>query len=357
MIVRRDVFDETHRPQRLLHRDRETTRLLAALDPGDDGTHRGHAVLSGPPGVGKTVLAKQCCDRLRERRGTSDAHVRCLGAEPGTIYRRAIAAFPNGPASVEQNKPVEVVADDLQRLVAAADPGAVVVLDEADDIDPTAVDVLTNVRGLSVVVICHSHEDLFNRISPAARERLQAGTTLEIDRYGVSELGDILERRAEVGLRAGVWTRGQLETIADAQAGVARRGIQSLRAAAEVAADAGHDRIQEADIERGYQRARSDIRAANLDSLPFKYQYCYALVRAFGPITSQALYERYFEFAETAWRDRLDTAPSTKRTVRGHLTKLREYDLIETHGGEHRPVEPSLEATYEFPCLRPTTRK
>jgi cell division control protein 6 len=351
MIVRREIFDEDHRPQRLLHRESETQLLLEALDPGDDGARRGHAVLSGPSGVGKTVLSKQCCERLRERRGTIDAHVRCLGAEPGTIYRRAIGGFQMGLDDVDQNEAVADVIALLQEVAADATPGAVVVLDEADDIKTEAVETLSSLRGLSVVVICHNPNDWFNRLPPDVRDRFKAGTEIALDRYGGAELGDILERRAEAGLRAGTWNRDQLEFIADHQAGVARDAIQSLRAAAEVAGERGHDTIHESDIERGFERAKRDIREGNIKSLPVTHLLLYEIVRQASEIGATDLHSVYDRVAEEA----LYNTPKQsvgKRARRNQIQKLVDYDLVD-YKGENQdrvywPTERELTSPVDF---------
>lgn len=343
MIVRRDVFDEDHRPQRLLHRESETTLLLEALDPGEDGSHRGHAVLSGSSGVGKTVLSKQCVERLRGRRGTIDAHVRCLDVAPGTIYRRTVESFQRGPDDVPRTEPVDDVLAMLERIVADADPAGVVILDEADDIVQEAVDTLSSMAGLSVVVICHDPDAWFSRLGPGVRDRFTAGTHIDLDRYSVNELADILERRAEAGLRRDIWTRAQLEAIADHQAGVARDAIQSLRAAAEVAHQRGHDEIRETDLERGYERAKRDIREANVRSLPFAYQFLYELVRIYGPVSSSKLYNLADKHQDIVWADRPARPPSTNRARRNQLSKLRSYDLLETENNVHKACNESIE--------------
>ncbi|QLD84600.1 AAA family ATPase [Natronomonas halophila] len=354
MIVRRDVFDEDHRPTRLLHRESETDLLLEALDPGTDGSHRGHAVLSGSSGVGKTVLSKQCVERLRERRGTIDAHVRCLDVAPGSIYRRTIESFQRGPDDVPRTEPVADVLAMLEEIVADADPAGVVILDEADDIARDAVDTLSSMAGLSVVVICHEPERWFSRLDPGVRDRFTAGTHIPLDRFSVSELADILQRRAEAGLRRDAWSRAQLEAIADHQAGVARDAIQSLRAAAEVADERGHDEIHDADIERGYELAKRDIRKANIRSLPFAYQFLYELIRVYGPVSSSRLYDLADAHQDDVWNERPSRPPSTNRTRRNQLAKLREYDLIETQNNVHEACDSSIEPSVEIRLSKKT---
>jgi cell division control protein 6 len=198
------------------------------------------------------------------------------------------------------------------------------------------------------VVICHEPERWFSRLDPGVRDRFRAGTQIDLDRYSVSELADILERRAEAGLRRDVWMRAQLEAIADERAGVARDAIQSLRAAAEIAEERGHDTIRASDIERGYKRADRDIRLANVGSLPFAYQFIYELVRAFGPISSSKLYDLADEHQDAVWDGRPSRPPSTNRARRKQLAKLREYDLIRTENNVHEACDESIEPSTDI---------
>jgi Cdc6-like AAA superfamily ATPase len=342
MLLRPEVFDDDHLPQRLLHREPETKQLLRALDPGPDGSARGHALISGASGVGKTVLTRYCCRRIRRERSIDTAYVRCLGATTGIVLRETVEDLRYGSDDLAHNTPTEDVIDELHSAVRDT---AVVILDEADDVDDRAVELLSDVRGVSIVMICHEPERWYSAADPEVRDRLQAGTEIILDRYGVSELADILERRAEVGLERGAVRREQLEQIADDVAGVARNGIQSLRAAAELATERGHETIETVDIEDGYERARQAIREANLRSLPVGHLVLYEIVRQAGEIEGDTLHQQYENIADETFRG-TGHRPVGRRARRDKLQKLVAYDLIAYEGNNqnrrYRPADPDL---------------
>lgn len=123
--------------------------------------------------------------------------------------------------------------------------------------------------------------------------------------------------RARQGLRPGVVERAQLETIADRVAGVARFGIQSLRAADEIADERDHTAI------------RSPATAVSLGS------------------TSRT--------ATTGWVTRSTTATTERRSGsarRKKLKKLRAYDLIDWEGDgaarEYWVCDESLSSSIDF---------
>ena len=339
MITRPDVFDDEHLPRHLLHREGAVETLTRAWAPVRHGDRADDVLLHGPSGVGKTALARHTLQRL----DVHTAHVRCLGQTTGDILRGVLADLPG--ADPVGNEPLEDL--DLQLRERVDDP-VVVVLDEADGLPATdALPRLLDVPLLSVVVICHNPDDWLARVDDRVRRRL-AGHELGLDRYGVDELADILEARARLGLPPSSVSREHLEAIADEVAGVAREGIQSLRAAAELAGERGHSQIREPDVDDAYERARRWIRESNLQSLPIHHHVIYELIRQWGPLGGGALHERYDEIAAAALAD-VDRTPLSERARRNKLDKLIAYDLVAAEGQgphrEYRVVDERLRST------------
>jgi Cdc6-like AAA superfamily ATPase len=154
---------------------------------------------------------------------------------------------------------------------------------------------------------------------------------IQLRRYGTEELADILEARANQGLGKDFVTRDQVRSIANHVAGVARFGIQSLYAAAELAVERSHETIRPTDIDNSYDRALHRIRQSNLNSFPLHHHVLYELIRTAGDITASDLHERYENAAERLYVGYPQT-PIGKRSRRNKLTKLRECDLIEHEG-------------------------
>lgn len=105
----------------------------------------------------------------------------------------------------------------------------------------------------------------------------------------MAELADILERRARQGLQRDAVRRPVLELIADTAAGVARVGIQTLRAAAEIATGREAHPIPAAIIPEAHELAEQRIRKENLRSLLVHHHILYALVSEAGQISPRDL--------------------------------------------------------------------
>ena len=331
MITDSHVFEAGHQPRQLLHRESTVGTVLRRLRPtAQHGC--GDVLLAGPSGVGKTVLATHCCQRLRGQRGIDTAHVQTLGTSPAGIVRDVLQQLP-GPDPAT-NTPA---ADLNTMLYDRVDEPTVVVLDEGDDLPGSdALQRLFDVAAIGVVVICHDPDAWLASADRRVRDRL-GSTTVGLDRYTVDELADILEARARVGLEPGSVTRRQLEAIADQVAGVARAGIQTLRAAAQESARRGCGQVRDEVLERAHELAQRHIREQRLASLPLHHQIIYEIIRDAGEIRAQAFHDRYDTMSDDVYQG-VPKTPIAKGSRRRKCRKLVEYGLIEW-AGENRNRE------------------
>ena len=91
MIIDPRVFEDVYLPRELMHRESEVGQLSRAFQPAVSGSAPHNALISGPSGVGKTVLARHTLDRLEKRAPVSHAHIRSLGKSTGAILRKALS--------------------------------------------------------------------------------------------------------------------------------------------------------------------------------------------------------------------------------------------------------------------------
>lgn len=328
MITDRRVFDEDFVPRQLQHRGDEMSVLAWAFHPAARRDPARNVLVHGPSGVGKTVLVRHALERLREGADVPTAFVECMGRSTAAILREILDDLG---VDVAANTPT---ADLEVQLRERVDRPTIVVLDEADGLPELDVlRYLVEADDVAIVPICHDAPDWLARTDDVVRQEFSGPSSRELplSRYSVNELANILEARAENGLRHDAVDREQLETIADRVAGVARFGIQSLRAAAEIAAEREHTAIRSPDVRDSFERARRRIRAANLDSLPFHHHVLYEIIRRGEVMTSPEIHERYEAIADDVYRGR-DQTPIGERSRRNKLQKLRDYDLIDWDG-------------------------
>jgi len=343
MIVDEHVFDDEYLPERLPHRDAEVEVLANAFEPALAGDRPDDVLIYGPHGVGKTVLARHTFDRLQERVDIDWAHIRAMGKSAAGIIRATLQALGEDPA---RTTPQEDLCLQLRERV---DQPAIVVVDEGDDLPTDALSRLADVPLLAFVPIVHQPEDLLSSIDDDRVRHRLVGRELELDRYSVSELAEILEPRARHGLREAV-DETYLASIANHVSGVARKGIQTLRAAGSIAADRQCP-VEAVEVDVAYQRAMHWIRESNLQSLPFHHHVLYELIRTGSGIEPDELHRRYDEVATDIYADR-ERVPIGRRARRNKLRKLETYELIRVDGtNRHRmyhPEDPSVSSQLDL---------
>ncbi len=343
MITDPRVFEDEYLPRELMHREGAVEELSRAFDPALDGVRADDVLIAGPSGVGKTVLARHTLGKLEAYAAVDHAHIECLGTTTGEVLRTALREH-HAQVDVALNTPVDELRTQLRDAV---DHPYILVLDEADALpDTETLEYVTRVPEVSIVAICHDAERWLARVPQNVRRSISG--PIHLERYGVDELSSILRARADRGLPRGAVTDKQLRTIADEVAGVARFGIQALRAAAELAGERGHSRIHGVDVDDSFERAQHRIRQTNLRSLPFHHHVLYALIHGAGGLSASDLHARYEEVAQRLYYGH-DLTPIGRRSRRNKLAKLQEYDLIEYEGPAQNRVYRVLDETIEPP--------
>jgi len=177
----------------------------------------------------------------------------------------------------------------------------------------------------SFVMVTNSEKELLAGLDDRIRSRLHAAETVHFDRYGVTELTDILAERTEYWLASNAITRDRLLRIADAAAGDARVGLSILRSAARRADRESAGRVTDDHVRAAIPEARREVRSKNLETLRREQRTLFDILGT-APRTELApgdLYERYTEQVDN---------PRTKRTVRSWLRNLEHYNLVEASG-------------------------
>jgi len=352
MITDPRVFDDDAAPRQLMHRSRETTQLLNAVEPATDGARAQDVLVSGSSGVGKTALAKAVLRRIDDHADVPWTHLRALGETAGSILRTVITDYPRGPEPAS-NTPTAELPSMLRETI---DAPYLVICDEADDLCYSdALDTLLDCPLLSIVVIVHNPDRWLSICSDRVRQTFYSH--IELERFSTVELADILEARADQGLTRGAVATDQLREIADETAGVARRGIQSLHAAALLAEDREHSSITDGDVSDCYERARHMIRQRNLRSLPFHHHVLFAMIHERGPLLGEELHALYNDLDDQLYCD-VPQTPVGKRSRRDKLAKLHEYDLIDLEGNGHertyRVSDAAIQPELSFDVLEST---
>lgn len=324
MITDARVLQPEFVPQDVKHRPDEVSHLTDTLHPIIDGKGQPQpSVLFGPSGAGKTCIARHTVEQLREEVVDVDTqYVNCW--EDYNRFKTLYQILDGINKTVDIHRQSTPRDELMERLRNYDGSHFVVILDEVDQLhDKDLLYELYRIPSLTMILIANREEDVFASLDQRLLSRLESCARIRFNRYSMSELVTILEDRVTWGLEPGVIGDSEIELIADKAAGDARVAIGTLRNATQVARQHGHDKITSEVIGEAVSETNSEIRQRTTDKLTEHQQTLYDIIQETSEITPSELYDQYTE--------RVDD-PKTKRTMRNHLEKLEQYNLIMSHG-------------------------
>jgi orc1/cdc6 family replication initiation protein len=332
MITDARVLQPEFIPREVKHRDTKVSYLSDTLRPIMGEGQPEASFLYGPSGAGKTCIAQFTVEQLRENVIDLDyQYVNCW--EDHSRYKTLYRLLEGVSHTVDihrQSTPTDVL---LERLREYDGVHYVAILDEVDQLqDKSVLYDLYRIPNLTMILIANREEDVFSYLDERLNSRLQSCARIHFANYSLSELVSILADRARWGLAPEALSEEEMELIADHAAGDARAAISILRNAARMATQREHETISPEIIREAVPEANSEIRQKTTEKLTAHQQALYDILSEKGQIGGGELYEAYCS--------RVDD-PKTQRTMRNHLAKLEQYNLIavsgQTKGRTYRP--------------------
>lgn len=333
----RDVLRHDYIPDTLPHRDEHIQRLGAILAPALTGSKISNVFVYGKTGTGKTIVAKFVLDRLERKAKEVGAPVRICYVNchlAGTNYR--VLAELCRSAGLDVPFTGLAVGELLERFkngLTAGKAAVLVVLDEIDALikgrDDSLLYELTrvneNLRRSWVGLVGVSNDLHFKEfLDPRVLSSLSEEEVV-FRPYLANELYDILLDRARVAFIDGVLLDPSLKlcaALAAGEHGDARRALDLLRVAGELAEREGVTQVTESHVRQAQQKIEHDRVSEVLKSLPAHSKillmgaYLIANHVPEGAITGD-VYEVYRELCSAS-----QVEPLTQRRVSGLVNEL-----------------------------------
>lgn len=340
----RDVLRHDYMPSHLPHRDEHIQRLAGILAPALHQSKISNVFVYGKTGTGKTIVTKYVLSRL-EKKATEMgapvklAYINCRLA--GTNYR--VLAEICRAIGVQVPFTGIAVGELLERFsngINADRTALLVTLDEIDalikhSVDDSVLYELTRINEnlnsswISLVGISndlHFKEFLDPRVLSSLSEE-----EVVFRPYLADELFDILVERTKLAFLEGSLDENSIRlcaALAAGEHGDARRALDLLRVAGELAEREGATRVTEQHVRQAQQKIEHDRVSEVLKSLPAHSKIL--LVGAYllsnhlpaGAITGD-VYEVYHELCSSS-----DLEPLTQRRVSGLINELDVMGIL-----------------------------
>jgi len=314
----------------LLGRREEQGRLQTCLAPMVRGQAPLNTYLWGPPGSGKTALARRAVRDVTSAPTRAGVYVNCW--QHRTLYSVL-------QAIIDRMKILRAEAQDthfkLERIQQALRcRPTVIILDEIDRPMPKQRDEilygLLSLPKTGLICIAGSTQPL-TVMDARVRSRLSP-VMVRMSAYTQREIEAILEDRARRALAPGSWSPSLLKEIAKGARGDARVAIRTLRQAAAAAEKAGRDEIDRRTVSQILMLRHKTLQEQRQAGLTADERAIVQLAAHHGPVGTTRLRQLYAAHCREEGHQ-----PVARRTFSKYVRRLAAAGLLSVAS---RPMTP-----------------
>jgi len=343
VFTNREVLRHDYVPENLPHRGEHIRYLGEILAPALRGSLCSNALIYGKTGTGKTAVIKFVLNKILDKSKQLGSSVKVCYVNcrlVGTEYR----VFSLLCSALDVKVPftglaVGEVFDRFKQGLDSKKTLFIVALDEIDAIVRNRGDVLLyeltrvneSLPNSKVSILGITNDLKFkDMLDPRVLSTLSE-EEIVFKPYNADELWDILLDRAKVAFEDNVLTEGATKlcaALAAAEHGDARRALDLLRVAGELAERRGNERISEEHVRQAQERIEHDRVLETLKSLPSYSKLVLLTVYFFSKFNINRsvtgdIYNLYCELCE-----QLGLSPLTQRRVSGLINELDALGLL-----------------------------
>jgi len=342
LLRNREVLLPDYVPLELPHRSEEIRRLAEVVAPALRGERPNNVFIYGLTGTGKTAVTKYVLRRLQELASQKGAMVQSIYVnvrQRETPYKvLADVAEQLGLRVPFTGLSIGELFSRIVKRLSRLEGVYIVVLDEIDFLVRRGDDVLYDLTRVnehlqrarvSVIGITNSVR-LVDSLDPRVRSSL-GEQTLVFSPYNAEQLKDILSQRAAMAFNDGALEEGVIPlcaALAAREHGDARRALDLLRVAAEIAEREGAPKVTEEHVMRARAEIERDKVSDVIRTLPLHSKLVLASVLSAtgwgrGEATTGDVYSTYRSVVRS-----LGLEEVTLRRVSGVLGELDMLGII-----------------------------
>jgi len=339
----RRVLSIDYVPETLPHREKEIEKLAKILATALKGGKPSNVFEYGKTGTGKTAVILYVLNKLIQKAKQYNLHfaaayvnTRMYNTPYKVLYKTATELGIKVPRT---GLAVADIFEKVLRRIDMLESFVVIVLDEIDylvkkkegnDILYRLTRINNELENSQVSVIGITNDLRFKEFLDARVLSSLSEESIVFEPYTVEQLYDILKQRAELAFIDGAIDDSTLRLIAALSAresGDARKAIDLLRIAGEIAEREGAEKITEQHVRMAYEEVERDIIKAAIKSLPHQEKLVLLAIALLftksKKVTTGVVKKMYEKLCEIT-----GTPPVTLRRMNDFINDLETLGLV-----------------------------
>jgi len=355
IIKNRESLHYSYKPPIILHRESELEQVTQSLLPILKQSRPSNLLVYGKPGTGKTLVVRRVIDKIQERVEKSDFPIKLIytnSKEETTLYGLLVSL--GRQLDLEEDELPNTglaISEVFKRLLTKIRNGklnAIFVIDEIDYlaqlVAKTGKDILYQLtranerleEGGSLTLVGISNDLTFKeKLDPRVISSLGEEEVV-FTNYNVEQIKKILQERINESFienSVGESALNLIAALAGGEHGDARRAIDLLRVAGELAERQQSDKVTVEHVREASQKIEENKEEKSLKSFPLHEKLILiAIMKANGSSTGE-IYSSYKNLCKIVGKDEL-----TQRRITQMLSEIELSGLISgrlIHQGIH----------------------
>lgn len=354
IIKNRKVLHFSYLPELILHRNEELEKVTQSLSPILKQSRPSNLIVYGKPGTGKTLVVKKILDKIQQRVEKSKFPIKLVysnAKDEATLYSLFVSIGRQLDLDEDQIPATGLsISEVFKRLLKAIEKNQyniVFVIDEIDYlahlISKTGKDVMyqltranERLKNGSLTLVGISNDLTFKeRLDPRVISSLSEEEII-FTNYSVDQLKEILKERIKEAFAEGTVEGSALNlcaAMAGREHGDARRAIDLLRVAGEIAERAQASKVTEEHIRTASSKIEEDKETTALQSYPLHEKLLIVAVMKASGLSTGEIYSAYKNLCKQIRQKEL-----TQRRVTQMLSEIEMSGIISgkiVHQGIH----------------------